>query len=65
MGRSETNEQALPIEIRSPNEKSLLLLGLIANKYGQRMHVFSQAGGGRRIRTGGTLVRRVVTQWRF
>jgi hypothetical protein len=33
--------------VRSPNEKSLLPIGLIASKFGQRMHAFSQAGGGR------------------
>jgi hypothetical protein len=32
-------------EVRSSNEKSLLPLGLIANKFGQRIHGFSQAGG--------------------
>jgi hypothetical protein len=40
--------------VRIPNEKSLLPIGLIANKFGQRMHAFSQAGGAREIRTRGT-----------
>ena len=65
-------------EVRSSNEKSLLLLGLIANKFGQRIHGFSQAGGARAIRTRGTDFpspagalspttpnHRVATRWRF
>ena len=35
------------LEVGSSNEKSLLPLGLIANKFGQRIHGSSQAGGGR------------------
>jgi hypothetical protein len=35
------------LEVRSSNEKSLLLLGLIANKFARRIHGFGQAGGGR------------------
>jgi hypothetical protein len=41
-------------EVRSPNEKSLLPQGLIANKFGQRIHAFSRAGGESGIRTHGT-----------
>jgi hypothetical protein len=33
--------------VRSSNEKSPLLLGLIANKFTRRAHGFGQAGGGR------------------
>jgi hypothetical protein len=36
---------------RSAHEKSLLLLGLISDKFAQRMHGFGQAGGARGIRT--------------
>jgi hypothetical protein len=39
------------LEVRSSNKKSLLLLGLIANKFAQRIHGFGQAGGGKGIRT--------------
>jgi hypothetical protein len=35
------------LEVRSSNEKSLLLLGSIADKFEQRIHGFGQAGGGR------------------
>ena len=33
--------------VRSSNEKTLLLLGLTANKFTRRIHGFGQAGGGR------------------
>ena len=39
--------------VRSSNEKSLLLLGLTANKFTRRIHGFGQAGGARGIRTCG------------
>jgi hypothetical protein len=42
------------LEVRSSNEKSLLLLGLIANKFAQRIQGCGQAGGAGGIRTGGT-----------
>jgi hypothetical protein len=35
------------LEVRSSNEKSLLPLGPIANKFAQRINGFGQAGGGR------------------
>jgi hypothetical protein len=35
----------------------LLLLGLIADKFAQRMHGFGQAGGAKGIRTVGTIYR--------
>lgn len=40
--------------VRSPNEKSVLLLGSIANKSARRMYCFGQAGGAKAIRTAGT-----------
>jgi hypothetical protein len=42
--------------VRSPNEKSVLLLGLIADKSARRIHGFGQAGGAKGIRTGDTVV---------
>jgi hypothetical protein len=42
------------LEVRSSNEKSLLLPGLIANKFAQRIHGFGHAGGAKGIRTEGT-----------
>jgi hypothetical protein len=39
------------LEVRSSNQKSLLLLGLFANKLARRIHGFGQAGGGKGIRT--------------
>jgi hypothetical protein len=46
------------LSIWSPelNEKSLLLLGLTANKCPRRIHSFGQAGGGKGIRTHDTAV---------
>ena len=44
---SENNKPTLPISVRSSIEKSLLLLGLIANKFTRRIHGFGPAGGGR------------------
>jgi len=37
--------------VRSSNEKSPLLLGLIANEFTRRIHGFGQAGGAKGIRT--------------
>jgi hypothetical protein len=42
-------------EVRNSNEKSLLLLGLYADKYAQRIPGFGQAGGAKGIRTAGTI----------
>ena len=41
--------------VRSLNEESLLLLGLIADKIARRIHLFGKAGGAREIRTRGTV----------
>ena len=41
---------ALSIGVRSPDEKSLLLLGLIAREFARRTHSLGQAGGGRETR---------------
>ena len=41
--------------VRSSNEKSPLLLGLIANEFTRRIHGFGQAGGAKGIRTAGTI----------
>jgi hypothetical protein len=43
--------------VPSAHEKSLLLLGLIADKFAQRIHGFGQAGGGRE-ELGSNLLRR-------
>src|SRR5450631_476086 len=37
--------------VRSLNEESLLMLGLIADKIARRIHLFGKAGGAREIRT--------------
>jgi hypothetical protein len=42
-------------EIRRSIEKRLLLLGSIANKFGQRIHGFCEAGGAKGIRAAGTV----------
>ena len=42
------------LEVRSPTEKSVLLLGLTANKSARRIHGIGQAGGESGIRTHGT-----------
>jgi hypothetical protein len=43
--------------VRSSNEKSPLLLGLIANEFTRRIHGFGQAGGPSGIRTCGTVLK--------
>jgi hypothetical protein len=44
------------LEVRSSNQKSLLILGLIANYLAQRIDGCGQAGGGKGIRTDDTEV---------
>jgi hypothetical protein len=44
-------------EVQSSNEKSLLLLGLIAREFPQRIHSLGQFGGESGIRTHGTVSR--------
>ena len=44
-------------EVRSSNEKSLLLLGLVARDFTQRIHTLGQSGGESGIRTHGTVSR--------
>jgi hypothetical protein len=43
--------------VRSPTEKSVLLLGLTANKSARRIHGLGQAGGPSGIRTCGTVLK--------
>jgi hypothetical protein len=42
------------VGVQSSNEKSLLLLGLIANEFARRTHGLGRSGGAREIRTRGT-----------
>ena len=41
--------------VQSSNEKSLLLLGLIANEFARRIHGRGRSGGAKGIRTDGTI----------
>jgi hypothetical protein len=51
MSHSEKNEPTRPIGSPGSNQKSLLILGLIANNLAQRIDGCGQAGGGMGIRT--------------